>query len=66
MAAGGHDQLVYVEHSEMLAARLAASGRPHLLLRLPWADHGCDVNLSGPCGQFAVYSIERFLAAVLP
>jgi hypothetical protein len=49
-----------------LAARLAAVGCPHLLLRLPWATHGCDVNFSGPSGQISTFAIERFLAAVVP
>ncbi|HUS15975.1 MAG TPA: alpha/beta hydrolase [Chloroflexia bacterium] len=62
---GDRDALVSVQHSIQLDARLAGAGRPHFLLRMPWADHGCDVNLSGPCGQLATYTIERFLAAVL-
>jgi hypothetical protein len=36
-----------------------------MLLRLPWATHGCDANISGPCGQVSTYAIERFLAAVM-
>ncbi len=44
--------------------RLAQAGAQHTLLRLPWAEHGCDVNFSGPSGQISTYVIERFLAAV--
>jgi acetyl esterase/lipase len=61
---GALDEIVSVHNSEWLAARLAAAGRPHFFLRLPWATHGCDANLSGPSGQLSVYAIERFLAAV--
>ncbi|MBI4401437.1 MAG: alpha/beta hydrolase [Nitrospirae bacterium] len=63
---GGRDEFVLPAQSERLAARLAQAGRPHFLLRLPWATHGCDANFSGPCGQLSTYAIERFLAAVMP
>ena len=33
---------------ELLDARLIQSGQRHLLLRMPWATHGCDFNFSGP------------------
>ncbi len=61
---GGRDELVSPRQSERLAERLAQAERPHLLLRLPWATHGCDLNFSGPAGQLSTYAIERFLAAV--
>jgi acetyl esterase/lipase len=61
---GDRDTLVAPIQSAMLAARLAAAGRRHMLLRLPWAEHGCDANFSGPSGQLSTYAIERFLAAV--
>jgi acetyl esterase/lipase len=61
---GGRDTLVAPIQSEMLAARLAEAGCQHMLLRLPWAEHACDVNFSGPSGQLSTYAIERFLAAV--
>jgi hypothetical protein len=54
-----------VDNSQWLDDRLAAAGRPHLFVRLPWATHGCDANLSGPSGQVIVYAVEYFLAAVL-
>jgi hypothetical protein len=44
--------------------QLAQAGAQYLLLRLPWAEHGCDANFSGPSGQISTYTIERFLAAV--
>ena len=62
---GDRDDLVRAVQSERLATRLQAAGRPYYYLRLPWANHGCDVNLSGPCGQITTYAVERFLAAVV-
>jgi acetyl esterase/lipase len=61
---GGRDEMVSPTQSERLAARLAQAGRPYLLLRLPWATHGCDAHFSGPSGQLMTYAIERFLAAI--
>lgn len=61
---GGRDELVSPRQSERLAERLAQAGRPHLLLLLPWATHGCDANLSGPSGQLSTFAIERFLSAL--
>jgi acetyl esterase/lipase len=61
---GGRDTLVAPVQSEMLAKRLAQAGAQLMLLRLPWAEHGCDVNFSGPSGQISTYAIERFVAAV--
>jgi acetyl esterase/lipase len=61
---GERDTLVAPIQSVRLAKRLAQAGTPYLLLRLPWAEHGCDVNFSGPSGQISTYTIERFLAAV--
>jgi dipeptidyl aminopeptidase/acylaminoacyl peptidase len=62
---GELDEIVNVDNSQWLDDRLAAAGRPHLFVRLPWATHGCDANLSGPSGQVIVYAVEYFLAAVL-
>jgi acetyl esterase/lipase len=59
------DEIVGVDNSAWLAQRLRAAGRPHYFLRLPWATHGCDANLSGPSGQLCIYAIERFLDAVM-
>ncbi|MBC8163711.1 MAG: alpha/beta hydrolase [Roseiflexaceae bacterium] len=62
---GAMDEMVFLENSERLAARLAEAGRPHLLLALPWASHAADANLNGPSGQLSTYAIARFLAAVM-
>jgi acetyl esterase/lipase len=61
---GALDKHVHIVESERLDSQLAAAGVPHLLLRIPWATHGCEYSLNGPSGQLAVYSAERFLAAV--
>jgi acetyl esterase/lipase len=61
---GRKDELVWVEQSRRLAQRLGEAGRAHLLVELPWATHGCDVAVAGPCGQITLYAVERFLAAV--
>lgn len=62
---GTKDELVSVVQSRMLRDRLKARGRPHLLLEMPWATHGCDYVFTGPCGQLTTFAIERFLASVL-
>lgn len=62
---GANDPMVWVMHSELLAARLQFAARPHLFLRLPWATHGCEANLSGPSGQLSLYAISRFLPSAL-
>ena len=62
---GDKDELVWVRQSERLAAKLAAANRPHFLLKLPWATHGCDYNFNGPCGQLSTYAIENFLGEVM-
>jgi acetyl esterase/lipase len=59
---GTPDELVEVEQSRRLDRRLNEAGVPHLLVELPWASHGCDYFLRGPCGQISTYAIEQFLA----
>jgi acetyl esterase/lipase len=62
---GGRDELVSIENSRRLAARLQGAGRPHLLVELPWATHGFDATLAGPGGQLLLFALERFLGGVL-
>jgi dipeptidyl aminopeptidase/acylaminoacyl peptidase len=62
---GTMDPLVSVQQSQRLDSALAAAGRPHYFLKLPWATHGCDYVFNGPCGQVSRYAIERFLRAVM-
>lgn len=61
---GTIDTLVWNRQSERLAARLTEAGVANLLVKLPWATHALEYNLSGPSGQLTEYSIAWFLAAV--
>ena len=61
---GLRDELVSPFHAEFVSARLLEEGVPHLLLRFPWAAHGCDYVFRGPCGQISTFAVERFLGAV--
>ena len=61
---GTMDPLVSVKQSQRLDSALAIARRPHLLVEMPWATHGCDYVFNGPCGQMATFAIERFVAAV--
>ncbi len=63
---GERDELVRFAQSERLEKRLQEEGIPHLLLRMPWATHGCDYSPEGPCGQLSGYAVERFLGKVVP
>lgn len=62
---GTRDELVSIRQSERLAERLAAAGRPYLLLEPPWATHAFDASFTGPTSQLSIYAIEHFLAAVM-
>ena len=62
---GLRDHLVPVDQSERLAARLEQADVRHVLVRLPWASHVCDLNFVGPCGQITTYAVERFLDGVM-
>jgi acetyl esterase/lipase len=61
---GAMDPLVSVKQSQRLDSALTAARRPHLLIEMPWATHGCDYVTVGPCWQLSTYAIERFVAAV--
>ena len=61
---GAMDPLVSIQQSQRLDSALAAARRPHYLVKLPWATHGCDYVFNGPCGQISTYAIDRFLKAV--
>ncbi len=62
---GSRDPLVSIVQSKRLDSVLASKSRPHLLLDMPWATHGCDYFFTGPCGQVSTFAIERFLADVM-
>ena len=59
------DEHVAPFHADLVSARLIEEGVPHLVVRMPWATHGCDYVFSGPCGQVSTFAIEQFLGAVL-
>lgn len=62
---GGLDSMVPVNQSERLAAKLTATGRPNLLVEIPWASHAFDtLDFDSPGAQISTYSIAWFLAAV--
>lgn len=62
---GALDSTLSISQSRELAAKLNASGRPCLLIVIPWASHAFDtLNFNGPGSQVTTYSVERFLAAV--
>ncbi len=62
---GQRDDIVSPVHADRFAARMEWAARPKVVVRLPWARHGCDAILRGPCGQITLYSVERFLGAVM-
>jgi acetyl esterase/lipase len=64
MIHGERDELVSPLHNVRLSEKLSKFKRPHYFVRMPWATHGCDINLSGPCGQISTYAIEYFLTAL--
>ena len=61
---GTRDELVSVMQSRRLDRRLSRYGVSHFLLELPWATHGCDYFITGPCGQLETQAIARFLSIV--
>ena len=62
---GSRDPLVSVVQSRRLDQALIEAHRPHLLLEMPWATHGCDYFFTGPCGQITTFAVERFVADVM-
>ena len=62
---GLNDGHVSPEESERLDARLTQASVKHVLVRLPWATHGCDWSFKGPCGQITTYAVEHFLERVM-
>jgi acetyl esterase/lipase len=60
---GGHDQIVFVDHVELLAARLRALGVPHHTLVIPYGEHGFDYIVGGLGTQLAEHAVSQFLRA---
>ncbi len=61
---GTLDGLVWVRHSQRLAARLREAGIAHLFLELPWGVHACEYTRWGPGGRLTTRAVAHFLAAV--
>ncbi len=53
---GGRDDLVFLEQSQMMKDRPGVR-----LVAYPWANHGFDVNFSGPSGQLSTHEVDAFL-----
>jgi acetyl esterase/lipase len=62
---GLNDGHVLPAESERLDAKLTQASVKHVLVRLPWATHGCDWSFKGPCGQITTYAVEQFLERVM-
>ncbi len=62
---GSRDELVASRQSARLDSALRHNRTRSLFIEMPWATHGCDYFINGPCGQISTYAIERFLASVL-
>ena len=58
---GDLDRLVWFKHSERLQMHLMQKHIPQVFVRLPWATHGFDFNLSGPGGQISTQLVEYFM-----
>ncbi|MEO5510263.1 MAG: alpha/beta hydrolase [Longimicrobiales bacterium] len=63
---GGSDELVSIEHSKRLANVLLRARNPARFVILPWATHGCDYIVRGPCYQISSIVVEGFLLRVAP
>lgn len=61
---GDRDSMVFPRQATLLDEELRAKGVRHLVLRLPWLEHGGDVFLAGPTGRLGVWAIEAFLGWV--
>jgi acetyl esterase/lipase len=63
---GTTDDLVFIGHTRRLAAVLLDARKPATVVELPWATHGCDYIVRGPCYRISTIAVEQFLAEVLP
>ncbi len=58
---GGHDQLVRLENTLMLAEKLNIANVPHEKVVLPYAQHGYDYNFNGWGAQISQFVMLEFL-----
>jgi acetyl esterase/lipase len=63
---GKTDELVSVENARRLAARMLAARHPATVVEMPWATHGCDYIVRGPCYRISRIAVDQFLDRVLP
>lgn len=62
---GLRDELVTVDHVELLAQKLRQANVPHSLIKIPWARHGFDGAINSPNSQIAQNKTLHFLAWAL-
>jgi acetyl esterase/lipase len=62
---GGRDHIVESRFGRHLAETLTQNQNPVLFIEIPWADHAFDAVFQGISSQFALYYVDRFLAATL-
>jgi acetyl esterase/lipase len=62
---GGRDHIVESRFGKHLAETLTQNQNPVLFIEIPWADHAFDAVFQGVSNQFALYYVDRFLAATL-
>ncbi len=62
---GGRDHIVESRFGRHLAETLTQNQNAVLFIEIPWADHAFDAVFQGMSNQFALYYVDRFLAAVL-
>lgn len=61
MIHGEEDDLVGLQHSLVMEAKLKELGRPVELVKVPWATHGFDYFVHGPGAMVARAAITQFL-----
>jgi len=62
---GGRDDLVFPIQSQRLLLHAQEQKVPCQLLALPWANHGFDINFTGPSAQLSTGAVLAFLKSVL-
>jgi acetyl esterase/lipase len=63
---GGSDELVSFENTRRLADVLLRARHPATVVEMPWATHGCDYIVRGPCYRISRIAVDQFLERVLP
>jgi acetyl esterase/lipase len=66
IAAGDHDHLVPFAGHLDAAARLTAAGVPHVLLDVPFGEHGYDAAWGGIGSQVTRHVVAQFLEKFSP